>query len=150
MHAGTTYTPAVHAIRHDVWRIFRDFCDYKAECLDPIDWRPREWNAGADYRVKYAVAARSSGGTLDAALVRQRFHEAIALQVFSDGVFVPGIGGAYGVQLMGYFGSEEKPQRVMIGYMYHFEEQARSAFDMEIAGIRSAVKIFRQSCESTL
>ena len=68
----------------------------------------------ADYLVNCAVATRNSGGTLDGALVRGRSLDAIAVQFFSNGGFVPGTGGARGVQLIGYFGGEERPQRDII------------------------------------
>ena len=145
---NSQYEENVKRIRVNVWKIFGRRCDYKAGFVDPIDWRPREWNVGADHLVKYAIAERGCGGNLSPGTTKAKMADAIGLQFYSDGGFVPGVGGAFGVQLFGHYGDDQHQDRKMLGYVYQFREHAKSAFEMELAGLEWAVTFHRQACES--
>ena len=127
----------VHNIRRALWNIFRRGFQYKGGYLNPVDWRAREWNTGADFLVKHAMMTRSSGSTLSLDILAQHIHQATALQFFSDGGFTEGLGGAYGVQLLAHAGHG----RIVVGYLYKFSAQATSAFEMELKGLEAAVGI---------
>ena len=139
------YEQRVHNIWRNLTNLFLHHVDYKANRLDPVDWRPREWNTGADYLVKFAIATSSSGSTLDRNMIKTFAGQAAALQLYSDGGFVKGKGGAYGVQLIGHTRDDEHSERVLVGYLYHFEPEATSAFDMELRGLDTAVGMIRKS-----
>ena len=49
------FDPCVRRIRKRIVQIFHDHCSYKAGFLEPVDWRAREWNAGADYLANHAL-----------------------------------------------------------------------------------------------
>ena len=66
----------------------------------------------------------------------------------SDGGYVPGVGGAFGIQLVGHVGDEQQPERVLIGYTFHFDPDAKSAFEMELRGLEAAVKVSRAYCKT--
>ena len=76
-------------------KIFRTTFEYKAGFLDPIDWRPREFNTAADYA---ANCTPHSGGNVDSITdddkIGDSLKDATAVQVFSDGGFNKGVGVA--------------------------------------------------------
>ena len=148
--ASAKYGDVVNYIGLCFHSLFRLWFDYKAERLDPVDWRAREWNTGADALVKHAIQTKSSGGTLAPELIRDGIAGAIAVQFFSDGGFVPGVGGAYGVQLVGHMGDEQKPERYLIGQVHNYDPDATSAFEMEIRGLETAVKVLRAYCDAVV
>ena len=138
---NTKYSEQVHGIRKGIYEIYRQHCDYKAEVLEPVDWRAREFNTGADHLASYAIATSSSGGTIQKDCVKQHMPSCKALQVFTDGGFIPGKGGGYGIQLIGHFGTDLQPESVVIGFAYKFDKDASSAFAMELAGLSAAVRM---------
>ena len=97
--------------------------------------------------MKYAIATSTSGGTLDAKAIGKFARRAVALQFYSDGGLVRDMGGAYGIQLIGHIGDEEKPERVQVGYLFNFDPGATSAFDVELRGLGTAVEILLKACE---
>ena len=88
------------------------------------------------------------GGTLTVIDIRQALQNTIALQWYSDGGFVPGVGGAAGVQLIAHTAVNGTLQRCMIGYLYEFHPAANSAFEMELRGLELAlVKMMESICK---
>ena len=139
----------VHSVRTNLFQLYQGFFGYKGGYLDPVDWRAREWNGGADFLVKYAMGTQSSGGNLTHQAVRDQFGQAVGLQCFSDGGFSPGVGGGFGVQIVGYKGPRGLSSRFTVGYLYCFVNSAKSAFEMEMAGINMATAFVLQACQFT-
>ena len=69
--------------------------------------------------------------------------------LFSDGGFTPGVGGAFGVQVVAYVEDECTYKRELVGYTYAFVETAKSAFDMEMHGLRAATVMMLRACANT-
>lgn len=58
------YSDRVQNIRGCIFRTSGRRCDHKARCLESVDWRPREWNVGADNLVRHAMSIKSGSNTL--------------------------------------------------------------------------------------
>eukprot|EP00973_Karenia_brevis_P030761 4242058-Karenia_brevis.AAC.1 len=69
----TKHLSTVYSIRGLLSRVYRT-CHYKAGFLDPVDWRPREWNRGADHLASYGLANKLGGGTLTAEAISEAFQ----------------------------------------------------------------------------
>ena len=110
-------------------------CSYKGGFLDPVDWRAREWNHGLYYLANYALTVKTDGGNLTRHAIRSAMAESTGLQFFSDGGYIPGCGGAAGVQLLAY---GNQGDRRVVGYSFKYVPSATSAFDMEILGLEMA------------
>ena len=132
------YRSAVSRIRRSIGRLYQSW-GYKAEFLEPVDWRAREWNTGADHLAGYGLTVREDGGTLSEERVRSAARGSTALQFFSDGGFVQGVGGAAGVQLLAYYWEEGHLRRSMVGYMYIYKANATSSFEMELLALETAL-----------
>ena len=52
-----------------------------------------------------------------------------------------GVGGATGIQCIGYYQEQDRIERHMVGYLYAFEEHAVNALDMELSGLETALKL---------
>ena len=102
--------------------------------------------SGADELVKYAVENKCSGSTLDVHMRKNITSTEVALQSYSDGGVVPKIGGAFGVLIILHTGSDQAPQRELLGYRYEFAADAKSAFNMELRGLEYAAGVCRQAC----
>ena len=129
----------IHRIRRHLSRL-RYLWDFKANCFDPVDWRPREWNRGADYLANHALTWRRDAEMLREHDMKAALKSYTALQFFSDGGYVEGVGGSIGVQLIAY-GTNG---RSMIGYVYKFVQNAASAFEMELLGLETALLLHAQ------
>ena len=112
---------------------------YKASFLEPFDRRAREWNKGADHLAGYCLTVREDRGALFAECIRHAARSSKALQFFSDGGFVEGVGGAAGVQLLAYSLEEGCLKRYVIGYRYLLGERYIIISD-GTAGIRNRVE----------
>ena len=137
---NTTYAQPLHRIRERIAAIFRT-CDYKARFLEPVDWRAREWNCTADSLASLAIATKTDGGTLTAELLRETLQQYSAIQCFSDGGFVEGIGGATGVHVVAWNGAN----RCSVGHAYSFHPEASSAFHMEVSALLAAVTLVHRA-----
>ena len=61
IHAKVTndfYRPSVDRIRTNIQRAFAGYFSHKAGYLDPVDWRPREFNCSADLVADCAIASK--------------------------------------------------------------------------------------------
>ena len=112
--------------------------------MDPVDWRPREWNVGADYLVNLARYTQTSGRNLTTDSIRQTIDSNAAIQVFSDGGYT-GECGAYGMQVIAYPARTEDLQPHMVGYSFAYVRDAISAFQMEFLGLDTAVGLFAEA-----
>ena len=52
--------------------------------------------------------------------------------------------------LMSVGGDEQKPERYLIGQVHNYDPDATSAFEMEIRGLETAVKVFRAYCDAVV
>ena len=134
----------VRNIRRNLWMTYKHHCAYKAGFLEPVDWRAREYNTGADFLVKFAMQTATSGGSLNSAVIQQWTPCAHALQFYSDGGYSPGHGGAYGVQLLAY--TSEGCE--LVGRLYHYDLNAKSAFEMELRGLDAATRMLQSTCNN--
>ena len=107
--------------------------------FDPVDWRPREWNIGADYLANCALQAQMAGGTITNEMVQQCLHEKKVLQFFTDGGY-KSPAGAFSVQLVEHYFDNGTAKRHMIGYWCETVCDARSAFEMELLALDKAVE----------
>ena len=136
----------VRSIRTLVGQLFSSRFATKAGFLEPVDWRAREWNKGADFLAGHAISTRSCGGNLGSWSLRNMQGQAFALQFFSDGGYVPGVGGGFGVQLFAFrIMQDGHLERSLLGYTFNFDANARSAFDMELQGLRAGLQILQKS-----
>ena len=134
------YGNAVCRIRRMLSKVYRSW-GYKASFLEPVDWRAREWNTGADHLAGYGLTVRKDGGNLSAECVRYAGQSNKALHFFSDGGFVEGVGGAAGVQLLAYYLEDGHMKRHMVGYKYIYRANATSSFEMELLALETALSM---------
>ena len=138
------YDPCVRRIRNGLAKLYTTGWSYKADYMDPVDWRPREWNAGADYLANYALAEKTSGSTLTPDLLQQMFvttrADKGAVQVFTDGGYTT-TGGAYGIQMVAWSERDGMIHRRVAGYLYAYFPDAHSAFQMEVMALDRAVEL---------
>ena len=66
--------------------------EYKAGFLDPVDWRPREFNSAADHAANCVIVSGTDIDTTDQQIVRACLDKGIAMQIFYDGEFVSASG----------------------------------------------------------
>ena len=133
------HAKSISNIRRHTCRIYRRH-DHKALYMDPVDWRPREWNTGADYLANYALATGETGGNLTTQSLKKALETCIAIQFYTDGGFARAIGGSIGVQCIGYHRERGNIQRRCVGYAFAFMGQARSAFAMELKALETALE----------
>ena len=139
---NSTYEALIRRIRVAVAGIYSRRCECKGGFLEPVDWRAREWNRGADFLANHALLTRSSGGTLTPANVREALVGNTALQFFSDGGYVDNVGGSFGVQVLCHSIDEGgHMRRHMIGYLFEFVADARTVFEMELEGLHAALAL---------
>jgi len=134
------YGPIVIRIRRLLSSLYR-ICNYKASFMDPVEWRAREWNKGADHLASYCLSAREDGGILTADSFRHALVNSVALQFFTDGGFVRGAGGAVGVQLIAHYWEKGCLQRRMVGCKYMYKMDAVSAFELELLALETALNL---------
>ena len=64
------------------------------------------------------------------------------VHIYSDGGFSLGFWGAFGVQLLVYTGTT----REHAGFQYHYDEQAKNGFEMELRGLDAATNLLLRAC----
>ena len=138
------YAVLICRIRRHIDSVYMDL-DYKAGFMDPVDWRAREWNTGADHLANYALATRESGGNLSQQTIQTALRNCVAIQFFTDGGYTREIGGAIGVQCIGYFQYQGEIERRLVGYRYAFIERPLSAFFTELAALETALELVRET-----
>ena len=107
--------------------------------MDPVDWRPREFNTAADYVANCVLHHKRDFNKITEHTAAEILQDAIGLQVYSDGGFNFGIGAAaFVVTCVKWDG--ERLQSVMMGSRGILIEGARSAFHTEVTALDMAVR----------
>ena len=76
-----------------------------------------------------------------------QLQRCIALQCFSDGGFVQGVGGAAGVPTIAYSEEGGRQVRSMGRFLCMFDSQATSAFQTELLGHKIALELVAASAQ---
>lgn len=94
----------------------------------------------------FAMANKQNGGTLTPELIKDKLQTGAALQFYFDGGFVDGLGGSAGVQLLTYVEVDGAISRTLAGFAYLFVPSAKSAFQMELLGLTTALTLLEKAC----
>ena len=84
------YQAPLDRIRGRLLQLFRDTFEYKACFLDPVDWRPREFNTAADHVANCVLADKADIDTLGNQACQSISSEVVGLQIFCDGGWASG------------------------------------------------------------
>ena len=117
--------------------LFETTFETKAGFLNPVEWRPREYNSPPDVVCNWVLAKRADIVKLETSDAIEAVARGGALQLFCDGGFVAGIGALSFV--VHVYGKGPGPCR-QIGYIGKFIPQARSAFQAEITALQLAIE----------
>ena len=133
------YRLIVSRIRQHIRSLMTKSFDYKAGFLQPVDWRPREFNKAADLIADHVLDKRSDVSALDIKDLINRLGDIAAIQIFSDGGFDGHYYGSMAFVIVGYqiLGSEWR--RHILGYRGILVKGAVSAFQFEIGALDLAV-----------
>ena len=119
---------------------------YKAGFLQPVDWRPREFNKAADLVADHVLDQRSNVCFFDLHSVRRRLGEFMALQFFCDGGHGHGVGSMAFV-IVGWRSGESGIQREILAYEGIYVEISKSAFGSELGALDLATQAAEQLAE---
>ena len=133
------YRAPLNRIRLCLRELSQHSFDQKAGYLDPVDWRPREYNKAADHVANCGLAERRIVDTIDQRSMFQHLTDAIGLQVFCDGGFA-GSAGAAAMVLYAIFPN----RRSLLGATVIYVEQARCSFHMEVTALDIATAFLKQ------
>ena len=141
------YESAVHSIRLGLRKVFSDLFRPKGGFLNPVEWRPREFNAPPDTVCNWVLAAGADMTDLDLNLGVDAVVANKSLQIHCDGGYAQSVGAAAFVV---HVFDPATGLMDRIGYVGIFMEQARSAFHAEITALDSAQKWVQQLRERWL
>ena len=132
------YRAPLDRIRQRLYLLYHRHFDYKGGFLDPIDWRPREYNTAADHVANCVLAHRIDYDTLRMEDLQASIPHCIGLQVFTDGGYVNGLGAAAAVFNVvsasnGMFHSS------LMGVCGQYMSSAQSAFHAEVTALDLAL-----------
>ena len=117
--------------------------EYKCTFLDPVDWRPREFNTAADPVANCVFAAAQNISTLGENELIDNLQGVVGIQVYSDGGYVEGIGAAaFVILLIRDTGEQLAP--ILFGARGIMMANAQSAFHAEVAALDAATEILEQ------
>ena len=88
------YWPQLDRIRTRSRQMYLCAFEYKAQFLDPIDWRPRGLNSGADHVAKCVLGSISNIDTLRNSDMLREVRNSTAIHIHCDGGFARGGGAA--------------------------------------------------------
>ena len=124
-------------IRSRVRDLFQGTFVYKAEFLEPVDWRAREFNSAADYVCNCVFAKAQSLNSLQDDEVIDYMRTAIGIQVFTDAGYTKGEGAAAFV-VLGIRDTELGLQTDLLGGRGVQIHPSKSAFQAEVAALDMA------------
>jgi hypothetical protein len=143
------YRPVVNRIRTNLRFAFTSGFVHKAGCLDPVDWRPREFNTAADLVADHIIGNRCDVDTLSLDELREHIRLQLPLQFFTDGGFT-GSCGASAVVVVGMFWVAGHMQRRILGCRGTFLETASSSFEAEALALELATSITSECAREIL
>ena len=137
------YQAPLDRIRQRLFDLYKHTFAYKAGFLDPVDWRPRERNASADYVANHIMSNKCDLNTFDEEIAVGTLWTAVALQIFSDGGFAGGAAAAavvfVAIQAVG-----TSFQNTCLGARGYYLDSCRSAFCAEVLALEHAVEVVSQ------
>lgn len=137
------YRAPLNRIRENLHHLFSHRFGYKGDFLDPVDWRPREFNAAADHVANCVLAHKTDFNTLNLEQLQRELGSAIGLQVFTDGGYNESLGAAAVVFNL-IVEDAGKTQSKQLGVRGQLMAEAISAFHTEVAALDEALTILRQ------
>ncbi|CAK0870153.1 unnamed protein product [Prorocentrum cordatum] len=138
-NTNNRYRNTLDCLRLRLKTLYSSVFEYKAKYLDPIDWRTREHNQAADHIAHCVLAGRADVDTLSCKDVAGHLNGAVALQLFSDGGYVHGMGAAAFV-VVGVFQCDAGFRSKIIGARGRYFPESHSAFHMEAEALGMATK----------
>ena len=140
------YTAPVHRIRNGIKDIF-DIVQYKGTFLEPVDWRPREFNTAADHIANHILDHRRDEAVWKEEVVLERLHDILGLQIFSDGGYAARDGqervGAAAVVIVVIPRDGETENAYIAVWAGWYLKNARSAFEAEVVALEKAVGLMQ-------
>ena len=133
------YMPIITRVRQRLVALYDVFA-YKCKTLNPVEWRPREFNQAADLLADHVLRTGAATADIELNLIQDDLKSTQALQIFSDGGFHNG-NGAAAVVLVGHFYDGAEWSRRILGHKGVHMQGARSAFHAEISALDDAVEI---------
>ena len=106
-----------------------------------VEWRPRDWNAGADFMCNYAMNSGSSQHWIDEVAIRNSLTKGCNLRIHSDGGLRPGICAAAGWTLHGCTLEEDGWKIQTLAQIGIFLPSTETSFTAEVLGIGSALEV---------
>ena len=130
------YDQHVRRIRDGLKHAFANHFAPKAGYLNPVKWRPREFNTPPDTVCNWVLARQSDVAGLPLHFAMELVEAGWSLQVHCDGGYRGGVGAAAFV-VHAHCPAESRVKRV--GYCGVFLPTARSAFHSEITALTNAI-----------
>ena len=138
------YKAPVHRIRNRIREIF-DVVQYKGLFLEPVDWRPREYNTAADHIANYILDQGRDETSWEERVVLDNLDNIRGLQIFSDGGYAARGGrnkvGAAAVVIVVIPREGGADNAYIAGWAGWFLAHARSAFEAEVIALDKAVEL---------
>ena len=125
------YKAPFDRIRNRLFCLYRERFEYKSGFLDPVDWRPREFNTAADHAANCALASNEDIDTLRTTLRQSICSRTVAIQVFCDGGYVSGRGAA------AFVATRVKTADGASGIEHNRRSLDRKFFEVELIGARA-------------
>ena len=119
--------------------MFQTTFEYRVGFLDPVDWRPREYDIAADHVANCILESQCDVDTLGNANISRHLMDAVALQVFCDGGF-SGRVGAGAIIVTSVKQNGEAFESAMIGAKGKLILGAKSAFHAEVTALDIAIE----------
>lgn len=134
------YLPIVRRVRQRIVGLLKRTFDYKAGILQPVDWRPREFNSAADLVADHVLANKYDVQKITVQDIGGSLREYEALQFFCDGGFDGSRYGSMAFVLVGFKKIDSCWKRCILGYQGVLVEGARSAFQCELGALDLATE----------
>ena len=133
------YNALLDRIRAHIADLYRTAFNYKAGFLDPVEWRPREFNKAADYVANCVLHKNCDVDNITVSAAVGAVTDAIAIQIFSDGGYNFGKGAAAFVVTCVRWDGQQLHSELLGGRGILIKE-ARSAFHTEVTALDMAVQ----------
>merc|ERR1712023_475761 len=108
---------------------------------DPVRWRPREWNKGADHLCNVSMDERISKTEVDIDELAYAIKCGCNIQIHSDGGLRRGYGAsmAWTIAVWHHDDASSEWQRSLVGKQRMFLEQCKSSFVAETLALEAAI-----------
>ena len=133
------YRAPLGRIRQRLFDLYKNIFEYKCGFLDPVDWRPRERNAAADYVANHVLYHGLDVDSLDEEAAAEILRGSVGLQIFSDGGYA-GRRGAVGVFFFAVQLAGTAYERKLLGSRGYSISGCTSAFCAEVIGLDIATE----------